>query len=272
MRLSKTEATVATNDRTRRSGGGTARAAPLAFLALLALAAGPPQESPAEIVDRVDRLMRGESSEGTVTMEIVTEHWSRSLAMEISSLGTEYALIRITAPRKDAGMATLKSGDEIWNYLPRVDRTIKLPTSLMGSAWMGSHFTNDDLVKEHRLIEDYDIAITFEGDRDGTEVWDFDLTPKPDAAVIWDRIDYRVRKTDLMPVRARFYDGRGELIRTITWSDYSRESGRLVPMLTVIQPADKPEESTTVRYERLRFDVDLSESDFSLRSLRSGGP
>jgi len=246
------------------------RAIRIAAVAILLFPAWAFQESPAEIVDRVDRLMRGESSEGVLTMEIVTAHWSRTLEMNIESLGTRYALIRILAPRKDAGMATLKSGDEIWNYLPRVDRTIKLPSSLMGSSWMGSHFTNDDLVKEHRLVEDYDVSITFEGERDDTEIWEFALVPKPGVAVIWDRISYEVRKADLMPTRARFYDDRGELIRTVTWSDYRRVSGRLVPMVMVIVPADKPGESTTITYESLRFDVPLTEDDFSLRSLRSG--
>jgi len=230
------------------------------------------QEAPAEIVDRVDRLMRGESSRGRITMEVVTEHWSRTLEMDMWSLGVDYALIRITSPYKDAGTATLKSSNDIWNYLPRVDRTIKLPTSLMGSSWMGSHFTNDDLVKEHRLIEDYDITVAYEGVRDGVEVWEFDLTPRPGAAVIWDRIGYRVRKSDLMPVWARFYDARGDLIRTITWSEYSRASGRLVPMLMVVEPAHKPGERTTIRYEELEFDVALTEADFSLRSLRMRHP
>src|SRR3990172_11261138 len=111
----------------------------LCLLGASALTAQPPRE----IIDRVDRLLRGESSRGTISMEIVTEHWSRSMEMRIWSLGTANALIRITAPDKDAGTATLKVGHEIWNYLPRVDRTIKLPPSLMGDARMGSHFTND---------------------------------------------------------------------------------------------------------------------------------
>jgi hypothetical protein len=107
------------------------------------------QESARDIIDRVDRIMRGESSYGVATMDVVTENWERSMTMEVWSLGTDYSLIRITAPNKEAGTATLKAGDDIWNYLPRVDRSIKIPASLMMGAWMGSHFTNDDLVR-HR--------------------------------------------------------------------------------------------------------------------------
>jgi outer membrane lipoprotein-sorting protein len=226
-------------------------------------------ESARDIVDRVDRLMRGESSLGTVTMDVVTEHWSRTMEMRIWSLGTDYALIRILAPRKDAGTATLRAGNDIWNYLPRVDRTIKIPTSLMGAAWMGSHFTNDDLVKESRMIEDYDITIAFDGPREGIEVWEFDLAPKPEAAVIWGGIRLEVRQHDLMPVWMRYYDERGDLVRTLTFSEYSRMGGRQVPALMEVLPEDKPGERTTVRYSDLEFDIGLDESFFSLRSLRT---
>jgi outer membrane lipoprotein-sorting protein len=228
-------------------------------------------QTPREIIDRVDRLLRGESSRGTVSMEIVTEHWSRSMEMRIWSLGTDNALIRITAPEKDAGTATLKVGHEIWNYLPRVDRTIKLPPSLMGDGWMGSHFTNDDLVKDSRLIDDYDITIGYEGARDGVPVWEFVLTPKPEAAVVWGRIEEQVRKADLMPVWARFYDDRGNLSRTMTFSGHRTMGGRLVPTRTVVQPADKPNERTTISYRDLEFDIQINPSFFSLRRLQGGG-
>jgi hypothetical protein len=229
------------------------------------------QRSARDIIDHVDRILRGESSHGVATMEVVTEHWERSITMEVWSLGTEYTLIRIAAPRKEAGTATLKAEDDIWNYLPRVDRTIKIPASLMMGAWMGSHFTNDDIVKESRLIEDYDITIGYEGARDGVGVWELNLTPKPEAAVVWGRIEYQVRQEDMMPTWARYFDEDGTLVRTFTFSDYRRMGGRLVPAVMEARPEDKPNERTTVRYAELEFDLGLEESFFSLRALRSGG-
>lgn len=229
------------------------------------------QESARDIIDRVDRIMRGESSHGVATMEVVTENWERSMTMEVWSLGTEYSLIRITAPNKEAGTATLKAGDDIWNYLPRVDRSIKIPPSLMMGAWMGSHFTNDDLVKESRLIEDYDIEFGYDGERDGVQVWEFVLTPKPEAAVVWGRITYEVRQDDLMPTWARYYDEDGNLVRTITFSDYRVMGGRLVPARMDVRPEDKPGERTTVVYSELEFNIDIDESFFSLRALRARG-
>ncbi len=137
------------------------------WFSVMSASVGGAQQTPREIVDRVDQLLRGRSSRGSVQMDVVTEHWMRSMRMQIWSLGTDYALIRILSPMKDAGTATLKVDQQIWNYLPRVDRTIRIPASLMGGPWMGSHFTNDDLVKESRIIEDYEIAIEFEGEREG---------------------------------------------------------------------------------------------------------
>jgi len=246
------------------------RTARVVILAALLPAALHAQESARDIVDRVDQMLRGKSSHGTVTMQVVTADWSRSLDLEIWSLGTEYALVRVLAPRKDAGTATLKSGKDLWNYLPRVDRTIKLPPSLMSASWMGSHFTNDDLVKESRLIEDYDIAIGFSGERDGVAVWEFVLTPKPEAPVVWGRIEEQIRKADDMPVWARYYDERGTLARTLTFSDYQRMGGRLVPARMEVVPADKPDESTVLQYNTLQFDVGLEPSFFSLQRLQRG--
>ena len=220
-----------------------------------------------EIIDEVDRLMRGESSTGRMRMEIDTEHWSRSLEMSVWSLGTEYSLIRVESPPREAGTATLKVENEVWNYLPRADRTIKIPPSMMLGSWMGSHFTNDDLVKESRIIEEYDILISFEGDRDGEDVWEFTMTPKPEAPVIWGRIEQLIRKRDRMPLWARYYDEDGTLSRTIAFSDFGTMGGRTVPARMVIEPADG-EERTVVIYLELEFDVGLKEDFFSLRNLR----
>ena len=223
------------------------------------------------IIDRVDRLLRGDSSRGVATMEVVTEHWERRMTMEIWSLGTDYSLVRLRAPQKEAGTATLKAEDDIWNYLPKVDRTIKVPASMMGGAWMGSHFTNDDLVKESRLIDEYDIEIAFDGDDpDGVAVWEFRLTPKPEAAVVWGFIEYRIRQRDDMPLWAKFYDEDGDLARTMEHGEFAEFGGRVVPGVMDMYPADKPGERTTIRYEELEFDIDVEPSFFSLRTLQRG--
>ncbi len=221
-----------------------------------------------EIIDEVDRLMRGESSAGLMRMEIDTENWSRALEMRIWSLGTEHSLVRVETPAREAGTATLMVDNEVWNYLPNVDRTIKVPPSMMLGSWMGSHFTNDDLVKESRLIEDYDIVISHDGPRDGEDIWEFTLTPKPEAPVIWGRIEQEIRKRDRMPVWARYYDEDGSLVRTMDFSDFRVLGGRTLPTRMVMEPTDG-EERTVVTYLELEFDVGLDEDFFSLRNLRA---
>ena len=227
------------------------------------------QESARVIIEQVDRMLRGDSSRGVATMEVVTENWERQITMELWSFGTEYSLVRLRAPQKEAGTATLMAQNDIWNYLPKVDRTIKIPSSMMGGAWMGSHFTNDDLVKESQLVEDYDIEITFEGDRENGTVWEFLLTPKPEAAVVWGHVEYQVRQDDYMPLWTKFYDEDGELSRTMTYSEFIELGGRLVPAVLDMRPADKPGERTLIRYEELEFDIDIDRSFFSLRNLQS---
>ncbi len=228
-----------------------------------------PREDPRarEIVDRVDRLLRGNSSVGTVEMEISTQNWRRSLSLRIWSLETERVLIRIDQPKREAGTTTLKVGNKIWNYLPKVNRTIKIPTSMMMASWMGSHFTNDGLVKESRLIRDYWIALSFEGRRNGIEVYEFTLTPRPEAAVVWGKIVLEVRKKDLMPAWQRYYDEEGHLVCELTFSQYRTMGCRLVPTRLVMHPLDKPGEQTVIVHKDIVFDVPLDERVFSLRSL-----
>ena len=228
------------------------------------------RHSPGAIIDRVDRVLRGASSRGVATMSVVTRHWERSLTMEVWSLGSDYSLVRVLSPAKEAGTGTLKASRDIWNYLPKVDRTIKIPASMMMGSWMGSHFTNDDLVKESRLVEDYKIETTFDGTRGTVRVWEFALTPRPEAAVVWGKIVYRVRQRDFMPLQARYFDEEGELVRTLTFSDFRRMGGRLIPAHMDMQPHDKPGERTIVSYAELQFDLDIDKSFFSLRTLRRG--
>ena len=227
-------------------------------------------ETAEEIINRVDRLLRGDSSHGVARMEVVTENWERGLTMESWLLGVDYSLVRVQAPAREAGTATLKATEDIWNYLPKVDRAIKIPASMMAGAWMGSHFTNDDLVRESQLIEDYFIELTYDGDRDGVTVWEFRLTPKPEAAVVWGHVDYQVRQADYMPLWTRFYAEDGELARTMRYSEFTNLGGRTVPAVMEMVPADKPSETTKIIYEQLVFDIDIDQSFFSLRNLQRG--
>ncbi len=190
------------------------------------------------------------------------------MTLRIWSKGTEKSLIKILKPKKEAGTATLKVGSDIWNYLPKIDRTIRIPTSMMMASWMGSHFTNDDLVKESRLIRDYDIQLAFEGERNGAEIYEFAMSPHPEAPVVWGKILYEVRKKDLMPTWAKYYGEDGRLRRTLTFSRYRKMGRRLVPTQMRMVPHNKPGEYTEVLYTDLLLDIPIPDRTFSLSALR----
>lgn len=220
-----------------------------------------------EILEKVDDLWRGESSFAEMTMDVVTENYERSMKLKAWSLGKEYSLFIITYPPKDRGVATLKAEQDIWNYLPRVNRVIRVPTSMMMANWMGSHFTNDDLVKESRMSEDYDSELTFEGTREGVPVYEITLHPRPEAPVVWGRIEITVVQETLIPTRSLYYDEDGTLSRVMTFDKVKMLAGRLVPTVMILVPEDKPGERTVITYESLELGLGLKPDFFSRSTL-----
>lgn len=240
----------------------------LTCLCVPVLVAAAPARDAHAILAKLDDLWRGTSSRAVMTMRVRTVHWERTLTMQAYSQGKANSLVKVLTPLKERGTATLKVGTEIYNYLPKTDRTIKLTAAMMMGAWMGSHFTNDDLVKESRMAEDYTAAITFSGLRDGLEITEMTLKPKPEAAVVWGRIVAVVRAADDQPVKITYYDEDGAAVRVMSFADYKTIAGRLLPLRLTMTPLDKPGEFTEVVYNELAFDVALPPDFFSLSSLR----
>jgi len=244
----------------------------LGTLLVMGLAAGPLAAGSGRdaraILDKVDDLYRSRSSHARMVMRVVTEHWSRELTMEAWTKGKEKSLVRILAPKKEKGMATLKVGNDIWNWLPKVKRVMKVPSSMMSDSWMGSHFTNDDMVKESRMADDYDFQVTFSGERRGKQVVEITCIPKPQAPVEWGQVVVLVEDGSWLPLLMTYYDEDGELARTFTFSAVKKMGGRTIPTEMRIVPANKPGEYTLVRYQDIEFDVELPDDMFSLRRLR----
>lgn len=218
-----------------------------------------------QLLNASDDVLRGDRSRAVVEMQVKTDRYERSMKMEAWAEGTENSLIRIVEPAKEAGVATLKVGDNIWNYLPKVDRTMKIPAGMMGGSWMGSHFTNDDLVKESRMSEDFDGTIVGRPETEGE--WVVELIPKATAAVVWGKVVARVSK-DLLPTRVEYYDEKGNLARTMLFEEVGDLGGRIVPRSMVLKPADKPDEYTRVRYLELDFDSPIPDGTFTLQALK----
>ena len=256
-------------------GGRAVRHISLAVLLLLfavlcsrAVAAGSDSDRAREILARIDDLWRSTSSTATLQMVVKTEHYTRTMIMESWTKGREKSLVRIVSPLKEKGTVSLKNDATLYTYLPKTDRVIRLTSGMMMGSWMGSHFTNDDLVKESRLADDYDPEITFSGVRDGQEVVEFALLPKPEAPVVWGKIVIVVRVGDLLPLISRYYDEEMTLARTLDFFDIREMGGRLLPAVLRMVPADKPGEYTELTYQAIDFGADLPDSMFSLLQLR----
>jgi outer membrane lipoprotein-sorting protein len=226
------------------------------------------QEDINNIIQDVDRLYRSNSSYSELEMEIITPNWQRTLSMYGWSEGMDKTFIRITAPKKDEGVATLRIDNEMWNYLPKTDKVIKVPPSMMMSSWMGSDFTNDDLVKEFSLFEDYTYeAIDVE---DGTEDnYYINCIPNENIPVVWKNIIFCIRKADKIPRWARYYDEKGRLMRVLIYSDVKRFGDRTIPATLEMIPQNKEGHKTIVRYIEIEFDAKLDRETFTLRNLQS---
>lgn len=220
-----------------------------------------------ELLAATDDVTRGTSSDAIMEMHVKTANYERTLKMHAVSAGKDKTLIRILEPAKDAGIATLKVDDNIWNYLPKVDRTMKVPAGMMSGNWMGSHFTNDDLVKDSRLSEDFTYTVTSRPKDNAEGLYVITLVPKPDAAVVWGSIVAKIRP-DKLPVSIVYNDEKGKAVRTMQFSDFKQMDGRMVPGTMTLLPADKPGEFTSMTYDSIDFDVKLPDSTFTLQALK----
>lgn len=220
------------------------------------------------ILDSVERLLWGKTLQGRFEMSVRTPSWQRKLKLQVWVERPERSFIRVTAPAKEAGIASLRIQSEMWNYLPSIERVIKLPPSMMLQPWMGSDFTNDDLVKESSIINDYRHRLLDDVMVDNAPAYRIEALPKPDAAVVWGKIVYTVRQNDLIPIKEEFYSERGELVRTLTFSDVRTIGGRTMPTRWEMRPAAKPGNLTTVVIEQANYDTFIDPDVFTQRNLQ----
>ncbi len=227
--------------------------------------------TPEEIVRKSDELLRGTKSYSELEMTIVRPYWERTLKMKAWTEGTEKALVFITSPVKEKGIGSLKIGHEMWNYLPKVNRVIKIPPSMMMQSWMGSDFTNDDLVKADSIVVDYEHIHIKDEKVDGEEVFVIRCDPKPEAAVVWGKIIVWIRERGYVPLREELYNEKGEMVKLLTFSDIRTISGREVPLEMVMKNLKKDKHQTTIKYHVLDFNPVIKEDIFSLRELKRLG-
>ena len=221
-----------------------------------------------ELVAKTDLALRGKTQQGKASMTVRTPDWERTLEMDYWSVNPDKSFILITAPAKEAGTSTLRIESNMWNYLPKVERVIKIPPSLMLQPWMGSDFTNDDLVKESSLVNDYTHNIVAEVVEGGDACYQVLATPKPDAPVVWGKLVLAIRKSDYLPRKEEFYDEKGKLRKVLTYEDIRRAGGRNYPMRWKMVSVTKPGHETVLVYSDLKFDLRIPDRVFTQRNMK----
>lgn len=207
-----------------------------------------------EIVRRAEARARGNASFAQLTITTVRPGWSREMRVKAWTQDADLTLILITAPVKDKGIVFLRRGRELWNWIPAIERHIKLPPSMMGQSWMGTDFTNDDLVKEASIVHDYQHILDGEEQIDGVRCHRIRLTPKPEASVVWGGLVMWIEQQELLMLRTEYYDESGQLVNTLTASEVRLMGGRRLPSRIEMVPADKKGHRTVMRYQEIVFD------------------
>ncbi len=247
--------------------GLTGAAAVLVLLVLSSLVQAQNPDA-REIVKKAVDKMRGETSRAEVTMSIIRPSWQRTLSMKTWTKGTEYSMILVTEPAREKGTAYLKRKNEIWNWVPRIGRTVKLPPSMMKQSWMGSDFRNDDLIKESSMVEDYTHELAGDTVLNDRDCYRIHLTPKPNAPVVWGRIDLWITKKEYLQLRVEFYNEDGELIDIMRGSEIREMDGRVITTVLEMLPADKEGHKTVLEYESIRFNEPISNDFFTVQNMK----
>jgi hypothetical protein len=240
----------------------------VAFGLLLAANAGAQTLSATEIIKRADDNRRGKSSYSEITMTIVRPTWTREIGIKSWAKGTDYSLALITSPARDKGQAFLKRGKDLWNWQPNISRMIKMSSSVMGQSWMGSDFTNDDLIRESSTVNDYTHRLeTTENVRE-FDCYKLILIPKEDAAVVWGKVITWISVTDFVEIKTEFYDEDNELVNTFNSYDIKMYGNRRLASRMEVVPADKPNQKTVMVVEKYDFDIAIEDSFFSQQNMQ----
>jgi len=227
------------------------------------------EQSAKEIVKKAYELMQGQTNESVMHITIVRPTWQRSLSLKSWAKGSEYSLALITDPAKEKGQAFLKRKNEIWNWVPNIQRMIKLPPSMMSQGWMGSDFSNDDLLKESSIVQDYNHTIIGSENFDGKECFKIKLVPKPEAAVVWGSLIKWISKDQYYQLKTEYYDEDNQLVKTETATNIKTMGDRQIPTHFEIIPHDKPGNKTLVDMEKIIFNKVIDDGFFSQQNMKT---
>jgi outer membrane lipoprotein-sorting protein len=222
-----------------------------------------------EVVRKSDEKFNGEkSSYSVMSMTIIRPGWQRTIEFRSWTLGRDFALTLITNPAKEAGQTFLKRGSEMWSWNPSINKLIKLPPSMMSQGWMGSDYTNDDILRESSVITDYIHEIIGEEIIGGRLCYKIKMTARENASIVWGRQIRWIDKKDFLVMKAELYDEDGFLVRTETGSDIKIMDGRAVTSKIELVPEEEPENKTLLEIREIKFNIPVGESYFSQQNMK----
>jgi outer membrane lipoprotein-sorting protein len=226
------------------------------------------QLEPRQLVEKAMEHWRGVSSFTELTMVIHRPDWERSMSMRAWTKGQKQSLVRIIAPKKDRGNGTLIDDNNMWSYSPKVNRVIKIPSSMMSQSWMGSDFSNKDIAKADDIVDQYVHSLLSSTEIDGVEVYEVEAIPNEDAAVVWGR-EVMLISAEHVVLKHSFYDQDDELVQELTTLEIVEMGGRTVASRQRMGEVDSPEEWTEISVDSIEYGVDISDSLFTLSNLRN---
>lgn len=221
-----------------------------------------------DIVKKADDNMRGNTSQADISIKIIRPTWEREMNMKAWTKGDDYTMILINSPAKEKGTVFLKRVKEVWNWIPSIERNIKLPPSMMSQSWMGTDFTNDDLVKEASSITDYDHRLLGKETISDKDCYKIEMIPKPSAAIVWEKVIVWIDSEDFLQLKAEFYDEDGELVNIMNSGEVKEMGGRKITSKIEMLPVDKQGNSTLILYHDIIFDEPISDDFFTTRSMK----
>ncbi len=221
-----------------------------------------------DIVKKADSKLRGNSSYSEMTMTIVRPTYERSISMKVWTMGNDYGLIKILSPAKEKGQGYVKRKKELWNWIPSIDRLIKMSSSVMSQSWMGSDFSNDDMVKESSMVNDYTDKLIKEEKVREFNCYKIEMTPKSSSAVVWGKVYIWIDKKEFVIIKIEDYDEENLLVQTLDYFDLKTFGDRKLPSKIELTPSDKKTNKTIITTTKADFNIKIDESFFSQQNLK----
>lgn len=244
---------------------------PVICILLLYMSAALEAQSAKDIIQKADAKLRGTTSEVELTIITVRPNWTRQMDVKAWMKGSDFSMILIQSPAKDKGIVFLKRKKEVWNWIPSLERSIKLPPSMMSQSWMGTDFTNDDLVKESSIVEDYHHSIIGDTIIDSRPCFVIQMIPKQEAAIVWGKLIVCIDKKDFLELHTKFYDEDGTLINIMNAYDVKMMDNRLIPTRFEMIPVDKKNQKTEMIYRTVKYNRPIEDAFFTTENMRTAG-